>query len=69
MLLFTPDLDIPSLTAAMKRLAWTPADLALAANLREDHVRELLAERVHNARSVRAIQTAVNDALIARKSF
>ncbi len=63
MILFTPDLDIPSLLAAMKALGWTPADLAREARLREDHVRDLLALRVHNAASVRAVQLAVNGAL------
>jgi hypothetical protein len=68
MLLFTPDLDAPSVSAALKTPKWSLADLAREARLPEDHVRGLIAGRVHNSQSVRAVQLAVNAALLARRS-
>ncbi len=66
MLIHTLDLDPAATIAMMERLRWTPADLAREAKLREEHVRDLLAGRVCNSGSARAIQAAINQALRSR---
>ncbi len=65
-MIFTADLDVPSLTAAMKLLGWDFPALAAEAKVPPDHLDGLMTGCVFHPRSVRRIIETVNDALAAR---
>ncbi len=62
-MLFTPDLDKPAVTAALRRLGWDLDTLAARTGYGRVYLEKLLDGTTYSARGTRRVQVVLNQAL------